>query len=564
MRRSVSVWLTLLLLLAALLPGQALAANSTSEARVTTNLLKARGLEARVLWMDMSANLDALNSREKVAATVAKAKAAGMNMLIVDVKNSTGYTVYNSAYAPHVSTSRVYANKNYPAGYDLLQAAVEEGHKAGLKVLAAVNTFSEGSTTAQDGPAYEHPDWQTVFYDATRIVTAPTGSTYRLSGFNILRQSDTVVVYTTGGKNYPTNRWGLEMVVENDVVTKIADRSVTGAPAPAIPANGYVLSAHGKARTWALANFKVGDRVDLTKSSVGFTPAARYTTATQTFVNPINPDVKAYELNILRELVTNYEIDGVTLDRARYSSVYADFSDLSRSAFEEYIGEPVQNWPADIFTVEFVANGKKVIPGPLYKKWIEWRAKNIYDYFASAEATVHAIKPEAAFSTYVGSWYPDYYNEGVNWASDTYLPQYDWTSEEYHQYGYARLLDFIMTGLYYEDITKSDALAHDAAAIYSVEGAAELSLEVTDNGTFVYGGLYTLQYVHDGCESNGCRPTPDQWQEALKMAAAKSHGVMIFDMVYLDWYDWWQATGEVFDKPAQAPNFVPGLRKQHQ
>lgn len=566
-----------LILMVSLLPGSALAANRTSEVQVMRNIIKAQGLEARILWLDLAANLNRLDTPEKVAAVVQQARAAHINTLIVDVKNYTGFVAYNSSLAPHVSESTEITTWNfspegsalvrygdYPAGYDLLQTVVDAAHAEGLTVLAAVNVFSEGSTTHQEGTAFAHPDWQSVFYDAYRVATAPDGATRKIDGFNGTRWENFLVVYTP--EHYtvsPANRWGAEVVVESGVVTQVLDRALTGAPAPAIPADGYVLSGHGTARTWLLANLQVGDPVDIDSTVSQMTPAADYSTSFATFVNPVHPEVREYELSIIRELVTNYAIDGITLDRARYSSIYADFSDLSRAGFEAYIGEPVANWPYDIFRIRYEGATKQIVPGPLYTRWIEWRAKNIYDFFEAAAETVHEVNPDALFTSYVGSWYPVYYSEGVNWAASTYLPDYDWASPDYHRYGYARLLDFIMTGLYYSDITEEEALAHGGSPIYSVEGAAKLSMEVTDYGTLVYGSIYAEMHVPP--DSVGNQPDPAEYQQAVQMSAEETHGVMIFDLVHLspEYFDWWEATGEVFERPAKAPHEVFGIRHQN-
>ena len=70
-------------------------------------------------------------------------------------------------------------------------------------------------------------------------------------------------------------------------------------------------------------------------------------------VNPVNDEYRTYILNILTELVKKYPaLDGVMLDRVRYDGIRADFSDLSRQKFEEYIGSKVEKFPEDILTWE--------------------------------------------------------------------------------------------------------------------------------------------------------------------------------------------------------------------
>lgn len=493
------------------------------------NAVKDNGLKANILWYDLSANLSRLNTREAVQFMLDKTKKANIDTVILDVKNYTGYVGYQSSLAPHISTSKIPKYQGYfDRNYDLLQTVIEEAHARGIKVHAAVNVFSEGNNYFKDGPAFKNPDWQTQFYYAVQVVTAPNGNQYDLFGTNKVRAGNTLVKYTADYPKTPhANRWGAEAVIVDDKVAEIVDGITTGKIAN-IPVNGYVLSGHGSARTWMLENLKVGDTVDLSQSRSAIIPASQYPTFS-TFVNPLYPEVREYELNIIKEIVTNYDIDGIVLDRARYSNIYADFSDLSRSEFEKYIGSKVVNWPSDIFSIKFTDTSEVIQAGPLYKKWIEWRARNIYNFFVDAQSLVKSFNKDVDFSTYVGSWYPYYYSEGVNWGSQDYYPKQPWASEDYNKYGYAGVLDFIMTGLYYEDITIEEALASGNPEWMSVEGAGNLSTEVVNQDTFVYGSLYLLQYQNK----------PERFKQAIEKTLQTTNGIMIFDLVYLEWYDWW-------------------------
>ena len=66
-------------------------------------------------------------------------------------------------------------------------------------------------------------------------------------------------------------------------------------------------------------------------------PISEYTKTYNGMLNPADPQVQQYELDILREFAEKYPgIDGVIFDRVRYDDMTSDFSDLSRSLFEEY------------------------------------------------------------------------------------------------------------------------------------------------------------------------------------------------------------------------------------
>ncbi|MFC4025089.1 alpha amylase family protein [Oceanobacillus longus] len=260
--------------------------------------------------------------------------------------------------------------------------------------------------------------------------------------------------------------------------------------------------------------------------------AAEYSDAATIFVNPIHPEVREYELNIIKEICT-YELDGIVVDRCRYPNIYGDFSDLSRNNFESYIDKKVTNWPEDIFTID--KETKEVRFASLFPKWAEWRALNIKKFISMARDTVKAVSPDLIFSDYVGSWYPLYYSEGVNWGSETYHPDLDWTSETYHVSGLAEQLDFIMTGCYYPEVEVQESEQNGRPATwYSVEGAIDKSLEVINGSIPVVGSLFLKDYTNN----------PDQFRKAIKMCKEKSAGVMLFDTVYLEDYNWWDILAE--------------------
>ncbi|KAA6435906.1 family 10 glycosylhydrolase [Rufibacter glacialis] len=267
-------------------------------------------------------------------------------------------------------------------------------------------------------------------------------------------------------------------------------------------------------------------------------------------VNPALPEVQKYELSVLRELVSKYpKLDGVVLDRVRYDGIEADFSDASRKMFEQYIGKQVANFPADIYTYSKdrkSEDGKPVrVPGPLFKLWIEWRAKVIHDFIYEARAELKKINPKLIFGDYTGAWYPTYYEVGVNWASKEYDPSqtYSWATPNYKNFGYAEALDLYTTGSYYFEVDKKEAANIDVNTVnrseagqtrgtedwYTVEGSAEMAMKITKGKVPVYAGLYVEQY----------KGHPEQFVKALKMCRAKSDGAMVFDIVHVINEGWW-------------------------
>ena len=273
-------------------------------------------------------------------------------------------------------------------------------------------------------------------------------------------------------------------------------------------------------------------------------------------MNPANSEVREYLLSILKELVEKYpKLDGVMLDRGRFDGIQADFSNLSKNLFETYIGQKVENFPADIYEWKTDTGEKtEMIKGPLFKKWLEWRASVIYSFYEQARATVKSVNPNIIFGNYTGAWYASYYDVGVNWASQKYDPSvdYDWATPDYKKYGYAETLDLFTVGCYFTEISKEDVkklneenITRSEAGMRetkdpenSVEGSAELALKVTKGATPLYGGLYVEQY-HDG----------EQFAKAMEMCRKKTGGVMIFDIVHIINRDWWNALEEGIKNP---------------
>lgn len=508
--------------------------------------------QGRLLWLDLAANRTALDTREEVRDVMRRTAEVGFDSVVVDVKNPSGYVAYQSRIAPHLSTTKIPDYQPYPADYDLLQTVVEEGHRYGLDVIAAVNVFSEGSTTYRDGPAYDNPHWQTTYLTVTRAAVTGDGARRRVDGIDVTRGADMLVIYTPEHYDVsPANQWGVEASVVDGKVVEVVDR-VDGAPPLAVPDDGFVLSGHGEAATWMRENLVEGTELTV-EADVDFIRAQDHPSPA-TFVNPNLPEVQDYELAILEEIARNYDVDGIALDRARYSNLDADFSPKSRAAFEAYLGRPVENWPDDVMTYELEGFAARRVEGPLFTRWIEWRAHVIQEFFQRARDRVLGIDPSLYFTDYVGAWYPLYYEEGVNWGSRKRQPDYEWASERYGETGYAEDLDFLMVGTYFEDVTRQEAIDSGRPADwYSVEGSAEIAVQEVNEATFVYASLYLLQYHDD----------PERFRAAMEMALQRTHGIMLFDLIYLEQYDWWGIVREVFDQfpRTRAPHTNPGWHR---
>lgn len=105
------------------------------------------------------------------------------------------------------------------------------------------------STTVSENTTY-YALWANRVYDGDKITfdaqggTLPSAiNTLEVSGFNIARGQEKVVIYTCGGTEVVSNRWGEEVAV--DANGKIVQKRIYDSTEPlTVPEGGFVLSRH--------------------------------------------------------------------------------------------------------------------------------------------------------------------------------------------------------------------------------------------------------------------------------------------------------------------------------
>lgn len=538
----------LFLVALALLPGSASLAGPAGRVYDFARLLDlSLGLQGRAMWIDATANLDRTTTLEGVRDIVERCRAANFNMLIVDVKPISGQVVYASKLAPRL---RQWKGRTYP-DFDVLRAFVDEGHRAGLEVYASLNVLTEGHKLFGVGLAYQKPDWQSVTYMVDRSLVAADGARLPVRGSGEPVDPGRPLVQGDDDLIQPGSRPGEAAAVvldDRQHVTGIVDPALLGNEPLGAPEGGSLLEVRGSGLDWVSRHLPVGSRArfDAVGRRVPIVDAP--TERVAAFVNPLNADVRRYELSLLDEVARNYAIDGVVFDRLRYANLYNDYSDLSRSAFERWLGRRVENWPGDVIRFDPVPN-RPMKRGPLFGAWLEFRARVIRQFAKEAADAVRAARSTADVASYTGSWFAEYYGVGVNWGSEKFEVRTPWATERYNEAGYAEFLDWLTTGCYYGFPTRSDARAARQPRAGTVEAAAELSSLVVANSVPVYAGVYALDY----------QGRPDQFVRAIETAARTSHGVMVFDISQIYDYGWWPAIQGVFAGPAIPPHRVAGL-----
>jgi hypothetical protein len=243
--------------------------------------------------------------------------------------------------------------------------------------------------------------------------------------------------------------------------------------------------AFGERKDWQSVAYDVDEK----DRKIKIAPIGEFKQGIPLWVNAALPAVQDYEISIIREVLQNYDVDGVVMDRGRWNGLNTDFSDYSRDLFKKYVKDKNLKFPEDIYEIKLDANNKKqIVEGKYFKNWLEWRASVIKEFFARVRKTVKKTKPKASFESYVGSWYPVYGNDvGVNWASEKHKVPYSWATPNYGKTGYGELVDVLYVGLYYSSNTEAEATKAGAQSWRSVEGAARLAKEITHGATTVHG-----------------------------------------------------------------------------
>jgi uncharacterized lipoprotein YddW (UPF0748 family) len=517
-------------------------------------IARQHGVQARMLWVDGGANIDSINTPEKVQALVKQAYDAGFNMIVLDVKPIVGYTLYPSKFATKLSE---WKGSTLPADVDPLALMVADAHAVGLKVIANMSTFGEGHKIAGLGPAFTTDSgWQTVLYEATRTVQPP------IMGAGPLVIADTpnqlpadpsqVALYTdTSFLHHNLSQDGVAIVTNfiGRVVACVDAQSLAAIHVSA-PADGAVLVGVGSAGNELRNEFRIGDVVTF-NSLPRYVPIADAPEQKVTlFVNPNNPDVQQHELDIVQEICTNYDVDGVSFDdRMRFAAINADFSDLSKRQFEDYVGHKI-TWPDDVFRINPYPN-QEIIRGPEYQAWLVWRALTIRNWLAKARKIVKTLRPNATVGCYVGSWYGEYDQYGSNWASTEFDGPFDFLTPAYRQTGFAGLLDWIATGCYYTTATVADGNAIGEPGA-TVESAGQLTNRAVDDQAWCYAGLYVQPFGSD----------VDSFERCLRAAAATTQGVMLFDLSQINQNNLWPIIAQAFSHRTESPSSVPGLIDQ--
>ena len=161
-----------------------------------------------------------------------------------------------------------------------------------------------------------------------------------------------------------------------------------------------------------------------------------------------------------------------------------------------------------------------------------------------ASNAVHEVNPDVKFGVYVGGWYSQYYDVGVNWASpnfNTASSYSKWATAKYKDYGYADHCDQMLIGAY-----------ANPGSVYG-----------TNEWTMQGFCLKAKEKIGSSCPLVAGGPDVGNWdsknkytQEEENQAIVNSvkacydacDGYFLFDMIHLKNADQWKYAKEGIDK----------------
>jgi uncharacterized lipoprotein YddW (UPF0748 family) len=168
---------------------------------------------------------------------------------------------------------------------------------------------------------------------------------------------------------------------------------------------------------------------------------------------PSHPQNIALELASLKEVVSQYRVDGIHLDYIRFPSREACYCASCRAAFEDWIGGRIGGWPKSAQT-----------GGKLSRDFLKWRASRITDFARMVREQLRVINPNLKLSAAVWGNYPACADSmGQDWAA--------WLKEE--------TVDFVCPMNYTADLSRFSTLTHAQLGLPRAKGRVFPGLGVT-------------------------------------------------------------------------------------
>jgi uncharacterized lipoprotein YddW (UPF0748 family) len=506
--------------------------------------LNAQQIRHIYMWMDCEANYARLSSADSVRYYIDKMKDAGVTDVVLDVKSIMGTVVFKSNIAPYME-SWVSGTRRTP-DYDLVALVIKEGHKAGMGVYASMNIFAGGHNYFRSGILFAGEGNRKIRNEAMSAEGGP--SAVNISSWQSqVYWRDVIFPITEMYWNYNAMLNPADPQVQKYEISIIKEfvgkyKALDGIIFDRMRYDDIT------------SDFSVTSRENFEKyigRSVKNWPQDIYTF--KGFGGRVNYLPECYTKDCIAGTSKDYnEMLGFSCGDAVADSVnkYVSFGrvgiaagDVGKSDVHSRVKMIMSRGRADSL---YNADKQNIVPGPLYAKWLEWRAHVIKEFLSRARKDVKEINPDLKVGVYTGAWYGSYYNVGVNWASEKYIPKYPWATAKYGKQGYAELLDVYMSGFYYENISDGNIRMVKDVLRGTVPLTGSICVSIyRGNVSGFTSNMNVLLGRGAGSASSASSASSAGSAGDVVTGDGCEGGVMIFDLSHIVHYGWWKPLKKV-------------------
>ena len=126
------------------------------------------------------------------------------------------------------------------------------------------------------------------------------------------------------------------------------------------------------------------------------------------WLNPINPKVQEYVTNLLLELVTKYDLDGIQFDDHMALNADLGYDKFTLDLYKKETGK----------TAPLKPTKDEVLDDLVWKHWLDWRSAKITNYMKGLTSKIKKVKPNLKVSiavNYSALAYKEYCQQWPNW-----------------------------------------------------------------------------------------------------------------------------------------------------
>lgn len=168
-----------------------------------------------------------------------------------------------------------------------------------------------------------------------------------------------------------------------------------------------------------------------------------YNGARRGYIDPGNADARRYELSLISELVSKYDVDGLSLDYLR-SPGRVGYTDSGRDfilkKYKVDLAELVGTAPVALDTEggkkAAAATNAAALKNPIWPQWKKWRTDQVNIFMREIRAAVNKAKPGLPISSYVWGYntYSGNYETNQDWLTWISKGWLDWINPSGYRY----------------------------------------------------------------------------------------------------------------------------------